>query len=293
VLTIAPLGRNHLGDARELLAAACEHDPAAAVAEEKLFGAAPPPHTSIALGAFDGGLVGVAVVSSRWLRLIAVHPEARGHGVGSALLDAAAATGPRQLRTCDQPGNYLAPGIDERNEATLAFFQRRGFTPVARYENLAVRLVDNQLVTPDRAAALAADAAARGYDVRRARPEDREAVLALARSFSGGWAFEAARALDNHPSTVHIAQVHGGPVVAFACIDGNNRGLGWFGPAGTAEEHRGRKLGQSLLIPCLLDAAAAGHREATIAWIGPRAFYEGACDARSGRTFSVLAKDLA
>jgi len=285
---IADLPRAALPEAAELLGAACRFDPAARVAEEKLFGPAPAPHLSAPLGAWEGGrLRGVAVVSGRWLRLLAVHPDARGHGIGRALVDAAIARargwGATRLRSGDQPGNYLAPGVDARNAEALGFLAHLGFREVARYENLAVPLVGNPLVTPERAAALADAAAARGYTVRRAADADRSALEAFARdAFAPAWAFEVARA------DVHIALTATGTIIAFGCHDGNNRGLGWFGPAGTAPEHRGAGLGQALLLPCLVDVAAAGHADGVIAWIGPRAFYERTAGARSDRAFIVL-----
>jgi GNAT superfamily N-acetyltransferase len=296
---ITALPRAALPEAEELLAAACDWDAAARVAEEKLFGAAPGGHAAATLGAYDGGrLVGVAAVSGRWLRLLAVHPSARRRGFGSALLDEATAAargwGATRLRSGDQAGNYLAPGVDARAVETLAFLGRRGFAETVRYENLAVPLVGNDRVTAARAAELAGRAAASGYVVRRAAPEDTQALLAFAAAdFAPAWAFEVGRALENDPPGVHIAvEAASGAIVAFACHDGNNRGLGWFGPAGTALAHRGKALGQALLIPCLLDVAAAGHAAGVIAWIGPRAFYESAAGARPDRSFVVLQKEL-
>ena len=297
-MQISDLGREALDEARALLTEACPFDAAAVVAEEKLFGKAPAPFRSATLGArLDGRLAGVAVVSGRWLRLVAVHPDERGRGVGTALVEAAAerarAWGATRLRSGDQPGNYLAPGIDARDTGTQTFFERRGFREVARNHNLSVRLVDNEHVTTARAEALADAAGARGYQVRRATHADEAAILEVAtRSFGAVWAFELGLALANRPPTVHVAFAAGAPV-AFACSDGNNRGLGWFGPAGTLPDHRGHGLGQALLIPCLLDAAAAGHRTTEIAWIGPRRFYESAAGAGVGRDFVVLEKELA
>jgi GNAT superfamily N-acetyltransferase len=297
-MQVQDLGREALDEARALLTEACRFDAAGVVAEEKLFGAAPPPFLSAALGVRLGDrLAGVAVVSGRWLRLVAVHPDERGRGVGTALIDAAAARarawGATRLRSGDQPGNYLAPGIDARDAGTCAFLERRGFREVARNHNLSVHLVDNEHVTTARAEALADAAGARGYQVRRATHADQAVILDVAtRSFGAVWAFELGLALANHPPTVHVAFSGSGPV-AFACSDGNNRGLGWFGPAGTLPDHRGHGLGQALLIPCLLDAAAAGHRATEIAWIGPRRFYESAAGAGGGREFVVLEKELA
>src|SRR6185436_7328338 len=76
-------------------------------------------------------LVGVAAVAGRWLRVLAVVPGARGRGAGSALLraceDAARGAGETRLRTLDEPGNYLAPGIDTRNTHAIAWLERRGY----------------------------------------------------------------------------------------------------------------------------------------------------------------------
>jgi len=288
-----------LGEARDLLSAACRFDRAAPVAGEKLFGKTPSPHETVVLGARVGGrLVGLAVVSGRWLRLIAVAPDRRRRGIGSALLAEAEAHargwGATRLRSGDQPGNYLAPGVDARNEETLKFLGARDFAEVARYENLLVPLLGNPRVTAERAGELAEAAAARGYSVRRAHLDDGEAAIAFAgAAFAPVWAFEVERALENDPPGVHIAVARYGAVVAFACHDGNNRGLGWFGPAGTAPDARGLGLGQALLLPCLLDIAAAGHDEAVIAWIGPRKFYQDAAGAVDDRSFIVLEKVLA
>ncbi len=306
-----------------LLADACAYDAAADVAEEKLFG--PAPASAVAapdaamtathalvvdkpdsIGAFLRGstpssahrLVGLVVTSERWIRLIAVHPDKRGRGVGSALLAAAesrvAAYGAPAVRTLDQPGNYLAPGIDERNLDTVAWFERRGYRRVRENSNLLLPVRENPKVTPARAQEMARRAAEAGYEVRRARRSERAALSAqIVLGFSRAWAFEVDRAIDQDPPAVHVALTRAGELVAFAAHDGNNSGLGWFGPAGTLEQHRQHGLGEALLLACLLDVAEAGFDVCTIAWIGPRAFYERAAGPARERRFVVLAKDLA
>ena len=109
----------------------CAFDRAAEVAEEKLFGAGPRGRP-LALGAWDGdALVGLAAVADSRIRVLAVAPQARRRGAGGALLGAceaiARAGGQTALRTLDQPGNYLAPGIDERNAETIGWLERRGW----------------------------------------------------------------------------------------------------------------------------------------------------------------------
>jgi GNAT superfamily N-acetyltransferase len=296
-ISVTELSRDALEEARLLLARSCDFDRAADVAAEKLFGPSPAPHISVALAAREGDtLVGVAAMATRWLRLLAVLPEARGRGVGAALLAEATAraraAGATRLRSGDQPGNYLAPGVDVRNKDTIDWLVRRGFRQVAAYENLTVPLAGNPKVSPARAAELAAGCARAGYTVRRAGPTDVAPLLAMATTaFAAAWAFELERALT--VGGVHIAVASDdGTIAAFAAHDGNNQGLGWFGPAGTLEAHRGKGLGAALLLPCLVDVAAAGHAEGVIAWIGPRPFYEKIAGARSERSFVVLEKSL-
>lgn len=293
------LSADDMPRARALLGAACAFDDAAQVAEEKLLG--PAPHEGgetapASIGAFRGDdLVGLTAASQRWIRLLAVHPDARGRGVGSSLLAAAERriAGPL-ARTLDQPGNYLAPGIDERNRDTVAWLERRGYRRLRENTNLLIDVAGNSRVGAARAAELADRAAAAGYEVRRARRSDRAALSAwVASAFSRAWAFEVERALDQETPAAHIALTAEQEPAAFAAHDGNNRGLGWFGPAGTLEAHRRRGLGEALLLACLVDVAAAGLTRCTIAWIGPRAFYERTAGLAGERRFVVLGKDLA
>jgi ribosomal protein S18 acetylase RimI-like enzyme len=271
--------------ARALLAAACAFDPAAEVAEEKLYGPAPA-GPATATGAFDrGALIGLSVASGRWVRLLAVAPAARGRGVGTALLAAAESAG--GTRTMDQPGNYLAPGVALENAETLAWLERRGYRRLQENTNLLIDVRHNPLVNGDRARDLAERCSAHGYQIRRAGGPDRAQLAATVQlAFGRAWAFEVERAGDS----VHIA-LAGGEIAAFAAHDGNNRGLGWFGPAGTLEPHRGRGLGEALLLACLVDVAAAGVDTCTVAWIGPRAFYQRAAGIAGERRFIVLAKE--
>ena len=308
-IELRALGLRDLGAARTLLAAACAHDPAAEVAEEKLFGPAAgragPPETFAAFDAPDrpgaggrgGALLGLSVASGGWLRLLAVDPARRGRGIGTALLAAAesamAHAGADRARTLDQPGNYLAPGISRDNTDSIGWITRRGYGELRENTNLLIDVRANPRVTPARLDRAAAHATAQGYRIARARAADRTALCAaIADGFSAGWAFEVGQALRLDPPAVHIATDGAGQLAAFAAHDGNNRGLGWFGPAGTFESHRKKGLGEALLLACLLDVAAAGRDTCTVAWIGPRGFYERVAGVASERRFVVLARDL-
>ncbi|MGE5182924.1 MAG: GNAT family N-acetyltransferase [Acidobacteriota bacterium] len=292
---VQPLDRADLRAAELVLADACAFDRASEVADEKLFGEAPAGLPQ-AFGAWDGGqLVGVAAVAGKYLRVIAVEPRARHRGAGSALLAAceaaARAAGETRLRALDQPGNYLAPGVDERNEPAIAWLERRGFARAGEPRcNVLIDVAGNPRVSRARADELAAAAAARGYQVRRARRDEHALVSAVAGEFGGAWPFELARALAYDPPGVHVA-MRDDAYCAFAAHDGNNSGLGWFGPTGTWPAHRGHGLGEALLVACLVDVATE-HARCEVAWIGPRPFYDKVAGIASERRFVALAKDL-
>jgi GNAT superfamily N-acetyltransferase len=292
------LDRSSLAEATSILAAGCAFDRAADVAEEKLFGDGPG-GSPRAMGAWGGhALVGVAAIAADRIRVLAVAPTARRGGVGSALLAAceAAARDERQtrLRTLDQPGNYLAPGVDERNVEAIGWLERRGWRRIGEPRcNVLIEVRNNPRVSAARAAELAAAAHARGYEVRRAQPDERGLIDAVAGEFGGAWPFEIARALGDgsrDAAGVHVA-LRDGAYCAFAAHDGNNRGLGWFGPTGTWPAHRGQGLGEALLMACLVDVAAR-HAQCEVAWIGPRPFYDKVAGIAAERRFVVLGREL-
>jgi GNAT superfamily N-acetyltransferase len=292
---IGSLDRSQLAEAELVLADACAFDRATEVADEKLFGAGPLGAT-VAFGAWDGtALVGVAACASRWLRVLAVVPRARKRGAGSGLLaaceQAAKAVGETKLSSLDQPGNYLAPGIDERNTDAIAWLERRGWQRKTELRmNVLIDVRGNPRVSSERATQLAAAVIARGYEARRARADETELLAAVAAEFGGAWPFELERALAYEPPGVHVA-LKDGAYCAFAAHDGNNAGLGWFGPTGTWVTHRGQGLGEALLLACLVDVGTE-HSQCEVAWIGPRPFYEKAAGIAGERTFVVLAKTL-
>ena len=122
----------------------------------------------------------------------------------------------------------------------------------------------------------------------------------IAQHFSPVWSHEVERALGlelggpaaaHTPSlfegaSVHVAHDRDGALVAFAAHDGNNRGLGWFGPTGVLPQNRGHGIGELLLLHCLRDVAARPEG-GVIAWVGPVEYYARACAARPDRRFVV------
>lgn len=305
-----------LDAAARLLAAALPWDAVGPVVAEKLFGGNGR-RTGQVVGAFFGDeLIGLLAQAGRWVKLLAVSPQVRRRGVGTLLLDVARAAvratvttaepAPR-LRIGDHPGNYLSPGVDERERSGQAFLAARGFVEVGRNLNLRAPMRNNGAIAADHIAARIAAAQARGYTIRRATAADEPALSAMVTAaFHAVWAFEVRRALGSldgggdaalHTPTlpegaaVHLAIDERGEIAAFAAHDGNNRGLGWFGPTGTLPAHRGKGLGEALLLCCLRDVADAeksGRPDAgVIAWVGPVEYYARTCGAAADRRFIV------
>jgi GNAT superfamily N-acetyltransferase len=194
----------------------------------------------------------------------------------------------------DQPGNYLSPGIDNRNTETIAWLERREFSKSGKACNLIIDLAANERVSEENLLKRKSSADDAGYRILRLPSKQVESTAAMVEAkFSVGWAFELRRAASASPAAVHVA-VHGdsSEVVAFAVHDGNNQGSGSFGPAGTREQHRGQGLGAALLLACLLDIKGVGHCRAEVAWIGPRDFYDKIAGIESERHFTIMTKDL-
>ena len=167
--------------------------------------------------------------------------------------------------------------------------------------DLRAPLDGNPLISSERVFTLCTAAEKDGYTLRRAGAEDATALLSMIeRSFAPVWAYEVARALGPHlggeaaahtpelpeGAAVHVAYDRSDAPVAFAAHDGNNRGLGWFGPMGTLEDHRGHGLGEALLLRCLMDVRQRPEG-GVIAWVGPASFYTRTCGAVPDRRFVV------
>jgi GNAT superfamily N-acetyltransferase len=251
----------------DLLARANEtpHD-VARVAEEKVFGAGVDATPVVRLFEEGGALAGVSVTCGRTLRLIAVAPGQRRRGIGTALL-------PEEVRVAfAEPGNYLTPGVLSPDSATRAFFEARGFRESGTTSNMETAQLPS----------------APPSGVRRASPQERERVLDfIERTFGRVWRFEASNAGEH----LFFLESEEG-IAGFAAIEANNRGLGFFGPAGVAPSLRGRGLGRLLLLAALAGLRELGHERAVIPWTDAIAFYEKSCGARVTHTFVAMRRNV-
>ncbi len=257
----------------------------ATVTAEKCFGSGFSGSPDCRVSVVDGRIIGVAVTCGTFLRILAVDPGLRRRGIGSALLSAAekrVSEAHNLIRVSDEAGNYFVPGIWNGDAPTLAFFDHCGYRREPQTAiNLEVSLRANPLLEVESPAS-----------VRRATHKNREQVLTFVReTFGRIWSFECEGAFRHDEPTLFIAEDEDG-ICGFSAHEANNRGLGFFGPAGVGKAARKRGFGKALLVASLRDLRTRGFDRATIAWASSVEFYEKSCGAKPGPEFVLMRKEL-
>lgn len=249
------------------------------------------PVPSPLLGFALGALWGAPNETRGTVKMICVAPEARREGIGGRLLEAVEAglkaRGAETVRVAECSPNYLIPGIDLRYTPGWLFVQKHGYESVGEAVNMHVDLGAESWSTAEREAALLAF----GVEVRRAREDERDAMMAFLDAHWPAWKPEIAGTFDQHPVSLHLAW-RGDALLGFSGYDANNVGTGWFGPMGTAPEARGLGIGGVLCRRCLRDLAAQGLASATIPWVAPVGFYAHYAGAHVSRVFHRFEKRL-
>lgn len=236
-----------------------------AVAEEKCFGLGVSGEPVVRVW---GDVAGAVVTCGRFVRVLIVDRNARGRGIGTALLHDAEERGARVIGA--EAGNYFTPGV---HESLAPFFRARDYVETAATHNLDVALAN---IT--------------ATDTPRATHEDRDRILAfIEQHFGRIWRFEAAKAFDTEVPQAFVTEDNG-ELTGFAVHDVNNRGLGFFGPTGVAKEMRGRGLGCQLLLASLADLGRLGYARAVIPWTDALDFYRKCCGAEPADRFIAFTK---
>jgi predicted N-acetyltransferase YhbS len=219
-----------------------------------------------------------------WIKLMAVHRHYRRGGIASKLYGILEVKfrreGCNRIRIYDVVPNYFMPGIDPFYTEAVCFAERKGFKKWNDTSNLLADLRNQTFDT-----AKGEERLARGdYEIKRAEETDREDIMSFIAQRFAAWVPEVSNMFNNDPISLHIAKFLG-RTVAFSGYDGNNVGLGWFGPMGTDESLRGKGVGGILYRRCLADQKKQGYSAAIIPWVGPIPFYMHYSNARVARVF--------
>ena len=238
----------------------------------------------IVLALADGSGVVSAVVRSfgdhhvGWVRLLAVHPGARRHGHGRALLAAAEEwaydRGASEIQLGGSAPFYLWPAVPGDALDMLCLAEAARYEPTGAEINMTIPTTF-RAPTPD------------GATVRRVVDDgDVDSVVSFAESHWPRWVPELRRGIEQ--GGCHAAfDERDRAVVGFACHSVNR--ASWVGPMGTDTERRGRGVGHALLSALCADLMTANFRDAEISWVGPVRFYAKA-GARVSRMFRSYRK---
>ncbi|MCF7801312.1 MAG: GNAT family N-acetyltransferase [Candidatus Marinimicrobia bacterium] len=224
-----------------------------------------------------------------WLKLIAVHPEFQGQGIGKVLFGRIESAFQQRNLTVmslfDTPYNYYTPGLDPRYTRALVFFQDRGFERTGETENLLCSL--------DQSFDTAADEkrlAGKGIEILLAEETHLPELNKWLETIWPAWIYEATAAWRQN--LLYLAIKKDAGVIGFGAGEDNNVGTGWFGPVGVDPKFRQYKIGKVLSLKVLHDLKKRGFAMAIIPWVGPIPFYQRLCKAMVDRVFWRFEKQL-
>ncbi|MCL4543363.1 MAG: GNAT family N-acetyltransferase [Chloroflexi bacterium] len=226
-----------------------------------------------------GRIVGMGVV-----------PEARGQGIGTALLDAAVAY--LRQRACQRidvaAHEYFAAGVDKQAYLNgIHFLCTRGFEEVR--ESVAMGRLLYDLSWPDPVRAAEARLLQEGIEVRYFEPADTYALVEYFRAeFPPNVEFFLRKLDARHAHDEMVVAVCRGEVLGYCQhLDSDH-----VGPFGVAAAHRNRGIGTVMLYRLLERMRKKGYK---FAWFGEtgraRAYYERA-DFTVMRVYAVLSRTL-
>lgn len=190
------------------------------------------------------------------VRLLAVDPSIRGHGLGHALLkaaeDRARTAGHRSLITGADPPYFLWPGVPSTETELLCLLERRHYARTEVNVNMRVDL-----------GAIPADPG--GHSL--AGPDQRAEVDDWMAEHWPNWRAEVLRALDKGNLVLTREAGDTGPLTAFCAFEVNRRGL--LGPVAVRPDLMGRGRGRGPLCGALHELRRRGHDHVSVVWVGP------------------------
>ncbi len=203
-----------------------------------------------------GRLAGTGALRRCGENLIAdnfTHPELRGRGVGSLLLDWA------ETRGADMGARSLRVGVAAPDTAAKALLERRGFVYIRSFYRMAIELEEPlpEPVWPD------------GFTVAHMQPgEERLVHATVQEAFLDHWDFQTRSfeewlpLIDIDPPLCFIVRDGEGAVVAAELCQEERFGAGWIDVLGVRAPWRRHGLGEALLRLAFRELRDRGQRRA-------------------------------
>jgi mycothiol synthase len=187
-----------------------------------------------------------------------VHPDHRGRGLGSALVDWGEARARERLHVGER-SRFLAT-TSSTDEAGRALMEVKELRHARSFWHM-----ERPLGPEERPASVPSGVTLRPFDPASEWPIFHELVES---AFAEHWGFESVT-LEQHqrlwtsspawrPELVVFAEVDGRPVGVVASTVMDFEGVGWIGELGVLREHRGRGIAQALLHRAFADFSALG-----------------------------------
>jgi len=132
------------------------------------------------------------------------------------------------------------------------------------------------------------------YEVRRPMASEGLSLQQwIAENFSRGWASEVLPGISRTPPTIFVALEKSSLLPAGFC-GWDCTSLGFLGPVGVAEAHRGKGIGRAMVLYALHAMAEQGYGYAAVGYAGPVEFFRKVCGAFEipGSTPGIYRKGL-
>ena len=233
-----------------------------------------------------------------WITAWGVVPEARGQGMGKALLNASLGffkqENRKQVIFSTYSPNYFVPGVDMKAYApAMQLLGKAGFEKVTEFLSMDARIV--QYVRPDEVVAKEEKLRQSGIDVRFYERADLFNYLEFQRKhMPPDWLMLAKNNLRDlcrgmfEPDQIVIA-LDRGTIVGFCQHEAEH-----FGPFGVADSHQGKGIGTVLLSKVLERMHQKGLHGAWLLWTGDRAAQGvyGRLGFTETRRFAMMCKNI-